>query len=67
VLKYQDHYSELELASLLGIGRKALWTRRRRWGLPRPGRPGREPDESPGRHAVSSGNGARARGTKGDS
>jgi len=45
VLKYQDQYSEIELASLLGIGRKALWTRRRRWGLPRQGRPGKEADE----------------------
>ncbi len=45
VLKHQDQYSELELASLLGIGRKALWTRRRRWGLPRQGRPGKEADE----------------------
>jgi len=45
VLRYQDQYSELELASLLGIGRKALWTRRRRWGLPRQARPGKEPGE----------------------
>ncbi len=45
VLRYQDRYSEFELANLLGIGRKALWTRRRRWGLPRQGRAGREPGE----------------------
>ncbi|MBK7660475.1 MAG: sigma-54-dependent Fis family transcriptional regulator [Betaproteobacteria bacterium] len=45
VLKHQDQYSELELASLLGIGRKALWTRRRRWGLPRQGRPGKGPED----------------------
>ena len=31
--KYQDNYNEIELAKLLGIGRKALWMRRNRWGL----------------------------------
>jgi len=36
--RYQDRYSETELARLLGIGRKALWTRRREWGLLRAGR-----------------------------
>ncbi len=30
---YQENYSEIELAKLLGIGRKALWMRRNRWGL----------------------------------
>jgi len=30
---YQDSYNEIELAKLLGIGRKALWMRRNRWGL----------------------------------
>ena len=30
---YQDRYGEAELAALLGIGRKALWVRRRHWGL----------------------------------
>ena len=35
VRRYQDHYSESELAALLGIGRKALWVRRNRWGLKR--------------------------------
>lgn len=30
---YQYQYSEQQLASLLGIGRKALWVRRNRWGL----------------------------------
>ncbi len=38
VLKYQDTLSEVEMASMLGIGRKALWMRRRRWGLLRQGR-----------------------------
>jgi DNA-binding NtrC family response regulator len=35
VRRYQEHYSESELAALLGIGRKALWVRRNRWGLKR--------------------------------
>ena len=30
---YQDRYGEADLAALLGIGRKALWVRRRHWGL----------------------------------
>jgi DNA-binding NtrC family response regulator len=30
---HQDTHSEIELASMLGIGRKALWMRRRRWDL----------------------------------
>jgi DNA-binding NtrC family response regulator len=30
---YQDDYGEAELAAILGIGRKALWERRHRWGL----------------------------------
>ena len=34
---YQDSHGEAELAALLGIGRKALWMRRRSWGLYRPG------------------------------
>ena len=42
VLKYQNKLSEVELASMLGIGRKALWMRRRRWGLLRQGRAGQE-------------------------
>lgn len=36
VLTYQDKYGEAELAAMLGIGRKALWVRRRSWGLLRP-------------------------------
>jgi DNA-binding NtrC family response regulator len=40
--RFQDRYSETELARMLGIGRKALWTRRRQWGLPRSGRTGRK-------------------------
>jgi DNA-binding NtrC family response regulator len=30
---HQGAHNEIELAAMLGIGRKALWTRRRRWGL----------------------------------
>lgn len=37
ILRHQDSHSEIELANMLGIGRKALWMRRRRWGLLRPG------------------------------
>ena len=33
IVLYQDRYGEAELAALLGIGRKALWVRRRHWGL----------------------------------
>ncbi len=39
---YQDRYGEADLAALLGIGRKALWMRRRLWGLYRQ-RGGTEP------------------------
>ena len=35
VRRFQDRYSETELARVLGIGRKALWMRRRQWGLQR--------------------------------
>jgi DNA-binding NtrC family response regulator len=35
ILLYQDRYGEAELAALLGIGRKALWMRRRNWNLHR--------------------------------
>ena len=42
VKRHQDRYSEQELAAMLGIGRKALWVRRNRWGLFRAGsRPAR--------------------------
>lgn len=34
---HQDRHGEAELAAMLGIGRKALWMRRRQWGLYRPG------------------------------
>jgi DNA-binding NtrC family response regulator len=35
VERFQDSHSEIELARMLGIGRKALWMRRRQWGLRR--------------------------------
>lgn len=37
VKRHQDQHSEQELAAMLGIGRKALWMRRNRWGLFRAG------------------------------
>ena len=36
VLSHQDELNETELARRLGISRKALWERRRRFGIPRP-------------------------------
>ncbi|MGC8795970.1 sigma-54-dependent transcriptional regulator [Thermodesulfovibrio sp.] len=36
ILKYQSIYTEQELADMLGITRKALWEKRKKWGLPRP-------------------------------
>ena len=38
--RYQDTHGEIELARMLGIGRKALWMRRRQWGLKRPRKAG---------------------------
>jgi DNA-binding NtrC family response regulator len=35
VERFQETHSETELARMLGIGRKALWMRRRQWGLKR--------------------------------
>jgi len=35
VERFQDSHSEIQLARMLGIGRKALWMRRRQWGLKR--------------------------------
>lgn len=36
VLRYQDTYSEQEIADMLGITRKTLWEKRKKWGLKRP-------------------------------
>ncbi len=33
IMKYQSKCSEQELASMLGITRKALWEKRKRWGI----------------------------------
>jgi DNA-binding NtrC family response regulator len=33
ILLHQDRHTETELAAMLGIGRKALWVRRRCWGI----------------------------------
>jgi DNA-binding NtrC family response regulator len=33
IVLHQDAHGEAELAAMLGIGRKALWMRRRNWGL----------------------------------
>ncbi|WP_297209324.1 MULTISPECIES: sigma-54-dependent transcriptional regulator [Thermodesulfovibrio] len=35
ILKYQSIYTEQELAEMLGITRKALWEKRKKWGIPR--------------------------------
>lgn len=35
VLEHQEHMTETELASRLGISRKCLWERRQRFGIPR--------------------------------
>ena len=44
---YQDSHGEAELAAMLGIGRKALWMRRRTWGLYRRGERGNPNAEAP--------------------
>jgi len=36
ILRYQEIYTEQELADKLGITRKTLWEKRKRWGLKRP-------------------------------
>lgn len=36
IKEHQHNHTEIELAAMLGIGRKALWVRRNRWGLYRP-------------------------------
>jgi DNA-binding NtrC family response regulator len=35
ILRYQSSYPEQKLADLLGITRKSLWEKRKRWGIPR--------------------------------
>jgi len=41
VRTYQSSRTEKELAHMLGIGRKALWVRRRRWAMARTSRAGK--------------------------
>jgi len=33
ILKYQPEYTEQELAAMLGITRKSLWEKRKKWGI----------------------------------
>ena len=33
ILRYQTHHTEKKLAEMLGITRKALWEKRKRWGI----------------------------------
>lgn len=35
ILAHQNHYSEQQIADMLGITRKALWEKRKRWNLTR--------------------------------
>jgi DNA-binding NtrC family response regulator len=35
ILRYQHSYGEQQLSKLLGITRKSLWERRKKWGIPR--------------------------------
>lgn len=35
ILRYQSSYTEQKLADMLGITRKALWEKRKRWGISR--------------------------------
>jgi DNA-binding NtrC family response regulator len=35
ILKYQNRYTEQQLASMLGITRKSLWEKRKKWGIPK--------------------------------
>lgn len=35
ILRYQHNYGEQKLSNLLGITRKSLWEKRKKWGIPR--------------------------------
>ena len=35
IVRYQKQYNEQQLAELLGITRKSLWEKRKKWGIPR--------------------------------
>ncbi len=36
ILTYQGRYNEQQIADFLGITRKSLWEKRKKWGIPRP-------------------------------
>ena len=36
VLNFQERYNDTEMARILGISRKTLWEKRKRWNLLRP-------------------------------
>ncbi len=36
IIEYQDSHNEQQIASMLGITRKSLWEKRKKWGLDRP-------------------------------
>jgi transcriptional regulator with PAS, ATPase and Fis domain len=38
ILALQESHSEEQIAEVLGISRKNLWEKRKRWDLPRPGK-----------------------------
>lgn len=54
VRHHQQDFTETELARMLGIGRKALWARRRKWQMHRKGGPSRD-RESNTRSGVADG------------
>ena len=35
IVRYQTEYNEQQLADMLGITRKSLWEKRKKWGIPR--------------------------------
>jgi transcriptional regulator with PAS, ATPase and Fis domain len=35
IRRYQNEYGEQQLAQMLGITRKSLWEKRKKWGIPR--------------------------------
>lgn len=35
ILRYQVEYNEQQLADMLGITRKSLWEKRKKWGIPK--------------------------------
>ena len=35
IVRYQKQFNEQQLAEKLGITRKSLWEKRKKWGIPR--------------------------------